>query len=784
MSVSKFFRRGRWDDERRREIDAYLAMETDENLARGMSPADARAAAHRKLGNVTLVREEIYQMNTLAFFDTAWRDLRHGARLLRRNPGFAIVAILSLALGIGANSAIFQLLDAVQFRMLPVNAPNQLVDIRPTSFERWGNMTGRPATMTYAIWEQIRDRQEAFSGVLAWGTHRFDLSTAGESRLVDGLWVSGDFFNVLGVRPLLGRALSARDDVRGCGSPGVVISHAFWQRESGADPSVIGRTLQLDSHPFEIVGVTPAGFLGVEVGRSFDVALPICSEPLVEPARSAVDKRHYWWLGVMGRLKPGWTLEKAAAHLAAISPGIFAATVAPAFPSQIAKQFTQSKLGAYPAGTGVSYLRRQYQRPLWILFAVATLVLVIACANLANLMLARATAREREIAVRLAMGASRARLVRQLLLESLLLASMGAALGAELAHALSRLLVALISTDGAPLSFNLASDGRVLAFTCALAAAACLLFGLAPAVRATRQSAGAAMKAGARGTTDSRERFGVRRVLVVVQVALSLVLIVGALLFVRTVRNLTAVDPGFRSENVLVADFDVRSARVPPPRQLAFERELRDRLAAVPGVEAAVDAAIEPVSGSVWNDRVIIDGVLQETMTNENRVSPGFFRALGMTFVSGRDFDEHDTAGSTPVAVVNEAFAEKILKAKNPIGRTFKQQVSPGDPNPVFEVVGVVRNSQYADLREIPGPIVYFPESQEADPDPVLSSVSVLVRGRVPLVQLTTALTAAAREVSPSILVRYRMLDQDIRRSFLRERMMAILSGFFGGWRR
>jgi len=782
MSLTRFFRRSFWDDERRRELEAHLAIETDERVARGMSYEDARLAAHRKLGNVTLVREEIYDMNTAAIFDSAWRDLRYGFRLLRRNSGFAVVAIASLALGIGANTAIFQLLDAVEFRLLPVSAPKQLVEIRPTLETRHGNMTGRAgrATLTYALWEQIRSRQEAFSSLTAWGVGKFDLATSGESRLVDGLWVSGDFFNTLGVPPALGRVFTPSDDVRGCGAGGVVISDAFWRREFGGDPSIVGRTVQLDMHAFQVIGVTPPGFFGIEVGRSFDVALPVCAEPTLEPAEDAIDKPHYWWLDVIARLKPGWSVERASAHLNAISPGVFAASVAPTFPPDVAKKFLAGRLAAYPAGTGVSYLRGEYERPLWMLLGVAALVLFIACANLANLMLARATAREREIAVRLAIGASRSQLVRQLLAESLLLAALGAAAGALLAGFFSQVVVSLISTPRSPLVFNLQSSWQVLAFTCALAACACALFGLMPALRATRQSASAAMRAGGRGTTDSRERFGLRRLLVVAQVALSLVLIVAALLFIQTVRNLATVDPGFRTANVLVADFDVRSARIPSPDQAAFERRLRERLAAIPGVAAAVDVAIVPVSGSQWNDQVILDGVIQQTLPNENRVSPGFFKALEIPFVAGRDFNDSDVAGAPTVAIVNEAFAEKILGTRDAIGRTFRLRVSPGEPDPTYQIVGMVRNTKYRDVRDKLGPLAYFAEAQEPNPDPTLAAVQVLVRGRVPVEQLTTSITAAAREINPGALVTYRTLDDDIRRSFQRERMMAILSGFFG----
>ena len=574
MSFKRFFTRGRWDDERARELEAHLAIETDDNIARGMSPDAARAAARRKLGNATLVREEIYQMNTVKLIDSAWRDLKYGARLLRLNPAFAIVAILSLALGVGANTAIFQLLDAVRIRTLPVKDAGALVEVRiadPVG-GRTGQFTGRRPSLTNPLWEQIRDRQQVFSEAFAWSAPTFDLTTGGEARYAQGLWVSGDFFKGLGVPALIGRTLTAADDRRGCASPPAVLSYAFWQREYAGSASVVGATITLDGHSFDIVGVTPASFFGVEVGRSFDVAVPLCAEPVSRGARTAMDKKDVWFLGAMGRLKSGIMLEQARAQLAAISPPIFQTTL-PDYRAEDATHYLQFKIGAYPGGTGISQLRRQYESPLWLLLATTGLVLLIACANLANLMLARATAREREIAVRLAIGASRGRIVRQLLAESLLIAAIGAGCGALLAQWLSRFLVEFLTTDNNRIFVELALDWRIFAFTAALGVVTCAIFGLVPAIRATGAAPGVAMKAGTRGSTDSRERFGMRRALVVAQVALSLVLVVGALLFVRSLRNLMTLDAGFRQDGILVVNLDMRRAGVPEERRTALFAE-------------------------------------------------------------------------------------------------------------------------------------------------------------------------------------------------------------------
>src|SRR5579872_7011748 len=568
MSWIRFFRRSRWDDERRREIEAHLAIEIDENVARGMSPADARAAAQRKLGNATLVREEIYHMNTLRIVDAAWRDLKYAARVLRLNPGFTFVAVLSLALGIGANTAIFQLLDALRMRALPVPHAEQLAEIKIDNGngDRSGSMNGNHAVLTNSLWERIRDRQEAFSGAFAWGSTTFELSSGGESRKADGLWAGGDLFGTLGVRAVIGRTLTAADDRRGCAAPPAVISYGFWQREFGGDPSALGRSLTLDGHPYEIVGVTPAAFFGVEVGRTFDVAVPLCAEPFTMGAGSWLDRKDAWFLGAIGRLKPGWSLEKATAQLRAISAPLFKETL-PNYRPEDEKIYLAYTLAAFPAGTGVSSLRHEYEPSLWLLLATTGLVLLIACANLANLMLARATAHEREIAVRLALGASRARLLRQILAESLLLAAAGAALGLLLARWLGRFLVSLINTQRSPLFIELVLDWRVLGFTCAVAILTCLLFGLIPALRASRTEPGAVMKSGGRGLTGRHERFGLRRVLVAGQVALSLVLLVSALLFVRSFRNLQTIDTGMNTDGVLITYVDLSRVTIPKDRK-------------------------------------------------------------------------------------------------------------------------------------------------------------------------------------------------------------------------
>jgi putative ABC transport system permease protein len=604
----------------------------------------------------------------------------------------------------------------------------------------------------------------------------FELSAGGESRDAQGLWVSGDFFNTLGVPPLIGRLLSPADDRRGCAAPAAVISYGFWQREYGASPSAVGRALTLDGHAYEIVGVMPPSFFGVEVGRANDVVVPLCAEPYTRGVRSALDRKDAWFLGAMARLKPGWSIERATAHLTAISAAMFQETL-PSYRAEDEKAYLDFKLGAFPAGTGVSSLRETYESPLWLLLATTALVLLIACANLANLMLARATARDREIAVRLALGASRIRIAGQLLAESVLIATAGAAMGAFLAQSMASALVASLTTENERVFIDIAGDSRVFLFTALLAAIACVIFGLVPAIRATATSPGAAMKSGGRGSTDTRERFGLRRTLVVAQVALSLVLVVGALLFVRSFRNQMTLDAGFTQQNLLIAVMDFRRAGVSEDGLKSAQAELLDRLRHVPGVEDAARVRNVPIGGSFSNRNVVIDGVARKEEVNYNSVSDRYFSTMGRTLLAGRDFDRRDTATASRVAIVTESFARVFFNGQNPIGRTFQIAERPGQPLPAYEIVGFARDSKYLDLRDAFEPLMYVPVAQD---DLAATTARFVVRTTAPLSSVTLALTALAREVHPTSVVSFRTMQSQVRDSLLRERLMATLSGFFG----
>jgi predicted permease len=712
--------------------------------------------------------------------DTIWSDFRHALRLLRLNPGFACVALLSLALGIGANTAIFQLVDAVLLRMLPVQNPQELVEVRVDSKHgRSGSFINDHPQLTTAQWVGIRARQQVFSGLFAWAPDRFNLSPSGEVRNSTGLWVSGNFFSVLGVRPALGRLIADADDQRGCGVPGAVISYPFWQHEYHGDPSVVGRTLSLNRKPVQIIGVSAAGFHGLVVGSSFDVALPICGATAIDGESSPLNRDFVWWLTAMGRLKPGVSQTQALAELNSFAPALFHDTLPVSFKGDRAKQYLDFKLKLLPAGSGVSNLRQDYSSPLWLLLGIAGLVLLIACANLANLMLARASAREREIAVRLAVGASRTRIIRQLLAESVLLAVLGAGLGFAVAQWLSRFLVSFLTTEGNLLFIDLKPDWRLLAFTASVAMLTCILFGLAPALRATRVSPQAAMKAGRRGVTTAHERFGMRRALVVTQVAMSLVLLFGAILFTRTLRNLMTVQAGFQETGVLVADLDYSDLNVPQASRVEYKRQLLERVRALPGVNSAAEAAIVPVGGSGINDDVWMSGSEKGKSKSSwfNYISGDFFKTLGTPLLAGRDFNGEDTPSSTRVAIVNQEFARQFTGGQNPIGRSFRREATSLEPELEFQIVGLVTTTKYAGLRDDPQVIIYLPVGQQPQQG---ADIQLVIHSDNSFSDLTSRIRSLAADTSPRVAITFQNFHTMIRDSLLQERLMATLSGFFG----
>jgi putative ABC transport system permease protein len=708
-----------------------------------------------------------------------WKDLRYAIRLLRLSPGFTLVAVLTLALGIGANTAIFQLLNSIRLRTIPAKNPRELGTVRIADRHGGsGQFSSQYSQLTFAMWEQIRKRQEGFSEIAVWSDQRFNLATGGEVRYARGIRVSGEFFHVIGVQPILGRLVGPADDQPGCGTTAANISYAFWKRNFGGDRSVVGKRLTLDGNSFEVVGITPPGFNGVSVGDTFDVAVPICVEPILSPRNNRLTIRHAWWLASIGRLKPGWTIARASAQINAVTPAILQETIPPFYDEEGVKKFLEYKLGVFPASTGFSQLRADSETSLWLLLGISGLVLLIACANLANLMLARAGERERQITIRLALGATRARMIRELLSESLLLSIAGAICGLFLAFALSRMLVAFISTPDNQIFLDLGMDWRVMVFTTGLAVLTTVFFGLVPAVRATRAEPTTLLQSGSRGTSGGRERFSLRRILVVSQVALSIVLLVGALLFARSLRNLTTLNAGFQQNGILITNVDFRRLQMPEERLAEYKREIAKRIQAIPGVESAAQAMLVPFGGSTWNDNVINEGIDSDAgVAWTNYLGAGYFQTVGTPLLAGRDFDARDTGTSLKVAIVNQAFVRKILKGAEPLGKRFRIHEAPGKPRPLYEIVGVVGDNKFQDMHEEFLPFAYYPTTQQEKPSP---DDQILIRSSLPLTSLMASVKQTMGEMNPGIDLEFKVFKRQIHNSLLQDELMATLSGFFG----
>jgi predicted permease len=706
------------------------------------------------------------------------QDFRFALRTLRKSWGFAATAILTLALGIGANTAIFQLLDAVRLRSLPVADPARLAAVRFKNGTRgFGVTTGdSDTTLSYPMWQQIRLHQQSFSGVFAWA--QSNVMTFGEGaqeRRARGLWVSGEIFSVLGVPPLRGRMFTDQDDQPDCGLPGVVISYPLWQSEFGGQDSAIGSRLMIEGHPTQILGVTPRNFFGLEVGKTFDFAAPFCALPTYFPTSETLPRSDFFWLRVVGRLKLHGTLAQASAQLSAMTPGFIEATLPSGYNSASLDLYKNFRLTAYPGGNGISWLRQTYDTSLLLLLGTTGLVLLIACANLANLMLARASTRQREMAVRLAMGATRWRLIRQLLSEGFLLAGAGAVAGIALAEIFSRILLRSLSTQKVPIQLDVGLNWRMLLFTGAVALLTCAFFALVPAFRATRTEPGIVLKGGSRGTTAGPERFSFQRLLVVSQLAVSVVLLVGALLFVRSFRNLATLDPGFREKGIVVTFADFRRLLLPSDRYVSYIHELLAAVRTIPQVESAATSTHLPLSGNSWNLGVRVNRA--EGSSKFAWVSPQYFETMQIPLLAGRAFDVRDSRTSPHVAVVNEAFARRFLPGVSPIGKTLRTNAENNYPETELEIVGIAKDTKYDDLREPTPPVAFAPVDQFPDVGP---GVALFTRFSSPPSAAIAAVKEKLNAINPAIKLEFHVLQTETEDGLNRERMMAMLSGFFG----
>ena len=703
-------------------------------------------------------------------------DFRDAWRALRATPLVTFVAIFSLALGIGANAAMFSLVDALVLRGLPVRHADRLAmlfdDVSKASF--WSQ----------PIWESVKRRPAIGDGAFVFSGFRFNLADGGEVDPADGLFASGRMFEVMGVDAAVGRTFNEADDVTGGGPDGpvAVLSYGFWQRRFGGTPDIIGRRITVDRAQFTVVGVTGPRFFGPEVGRSFDVAVPLNTEPWIRKGRTNFGS-HGSWLQMVFRLAPGQTPEQATSAWRQVQPQIRDETMPTGRrPDELAR-YLANHLTIRPGST-VQGIRDQYQKPLFALMGIVGLTLLIACGNIANLLLARATARRHEFSVRSALGASAGRLARQLLAESVLLSAVGAALGVVVAVLGSRFLVAQLSMTTNRI-FNrvfidVGIDWRMLAFTAAVGTATALLFGVAPALRSARVAPIDAMKEQGRGTSSARGGFAGS--LVMVQVAMSLVLLIGAGLFVRTFAALSNRDLGLDRGGILVVDMHADRAGTDSAARVAMYDRLVQSVRAMPEVSSVALSSITPVSGTNSTRRMLRVGrpplAEADRRVWVNVISPGWFATMGTRIVAGRDFDDRDRAGAARAVIVNETYVRKHFGSENPLGQLIVEEpASFADPQPL-EIVGVIEDAVYRSVREPVPPTMYWPIAQQARP-PVIMSLMVRV-GTGALGTTSRGAIAAIAAVNSNITTSVRPFSEIVDAALSRERLVAKLSGFFG----
>jgi putative ABC transport system permease protein len=691
---------------------------------------------------------------------------RDAARMFRRDRAATVAIVLSLALGIGANIAIFSILNSLVFRSLPVPEADRLVQLLalPTR-----------SAWSYPQWEQIRARPGLYESATAWTGTQFNLAQRGESNFAAGLWVSGDFFKVFQVRPSLGRLLGAADDVRGSPEAQVaVVSHGFWQRHFGGSDDAIGARLSLGRLAVTVVGVTPPGFFGPEVGRSFDLILPLSLEAQFRGRGSMLDQRSSWWLSIVARLPAGGTRGSLEAALRSLQPRIREATLPPGLRPEALAAYLVPPITVVPAATGSSYARTRYREPLAIVMAIVALVLFIACANIANLLLARTEMRRHEFAVRLALGASRARLLRQLLFESLILSGMGAIAGIAVAQWGGQFLLQQLAVPGDTMFLPLPIDWRVMAFMVATALATALLFGLAPALRGALVSPSQTLQLRSRTPSSGGRRLA--GMLVVAQLAVSLILVVAAGLLVRSFASLSSERLGFDPDAVLTVMLSARPSEVTKDPAPVRIRRVLEEVRAAPGVEAAALSQFIPTGGNQWDN--IFENPpglsLPESARDVfmNSVSPGWFRTLGTRLLAGRDFDWADAAHSDTLAVVNQTLARTFFPGQDPIGQTLREIGAPGQDMPAIAVIGVVEDAVYLSAREGTPPTLYrFSGSPN----------TLMVRGADGSSAAFKATVAQAIDrADRDFLVTFNPLAAQVRVTLARERILAMLSGFFG----
>jgi predicted permease len=709
------------------------------------------------------------------------QDIRYGVRTLTKSPVFCLVAVASLALGIGANTAIFTLIDQLLLKLLPVKSPEQIVLLSHKG-SSYGNNTGANS-LSYPMYTDLRDNNEVFSGIFCRYAESLSLSSEGRTERVAGELVSGNFFPVLGVGAALGRVFNASDDLRQGGHPIAVLSYEYWQSHYGGDAGVLGRKVLVDGYPLTIVGVSQKGFFGIDPSVSPQIRIPMTMKKQMTPGDwYSLSDRRSRFAQVFGRLRPGVSLAQAKAGLQPLYRSILEKEVRQeAFAKasdETRRNFVKGTLDVLPASKGRSHLREQFANPLLVLMAVVGFVLLIACANVANLLIARAAARRKEMAMRIALGASRMRLIRQLLVESLMLSMAGGGIGLLLAIAMNRALLRFLPSGTTPLALSASPDWGVFGFTVGISLLTGVLFGFAPALQASRADIVTTLKDQAGGVVGGGSRL--RKALVAAQVTLSLLLLIGAGLFVKTLRNLRETDPGFRIERLLTFKIDAPSNGYKQERARQFYADLTARLSGMPGVTSASMTVVPLLDGDEWDSSVTVEGYTRQSgedvQPHMNYPEPGLFATLGVPILLGRDFRESDNTGAPKVAIVNEMFAQKYFKGASPLGRHLGMGNNPGTKTDI-EIVGVVRNLKYEGVRDEITPQLFRPFRQVD----FASDMTAYIRTDRTADQMFGEVRQTVHSMDPNLpLFDLRTLDEQVDRSLSTERLVASLSAVFG----
>ncbi|HLN02626.1 MAG TPA: ABC transporter permease [Bryobacteraceae bacterium] len=776
-------RKNRLEDQLDEEQQFHLEMRRQEFIATGIEPGEARWRARRLFGNQLLLKERTRDMDTIRWIETLWQDLRYAGRMLRKTPVFGAVVVVTLALGIGANTAIFTLINAVMLQNLPVKNPGELVLFFDGIDDGVYDGDGFPGDIfSYPAWEYFRDRNESFQELCAFRQssdllvmHVAGSPDSGPKEQADGHLVSGNYFAVLGVQAVIGRMLTAKDDA--LAAPHVaVISYDFWRRRFNLDNSVIGKSVDLNGTVFHIVGVAPREFFGERVSSPPEFWLPLSRQPQVLRRASWLANRNVHWLNLMGRLKAGVTPERAQATVNTQLQQFYAAEAGTHITPERLRQLHEAYVQLKPGGRGISWMRVMYSEPLHLLMAVVALVLLIACANVATLLLARASARSREMFARLALGASRSRLMRQLLTESLLFAILGGAAGIALAWWGVKVLSSMVRVTSV---VNVQPDVVVLSVTLGLSVVTGIGFGLVPALRSSRMAG--MVRSFGRSSDFGMSKFNPAHALVILQVALASVLLVGAGMLTHSLLNLQRQDLGFHRDNLLLVRTDARLAGYQPAGLVPLYQQMQDRLNALPGVLAATIAQYSPISGTSNSSNCSIEGYAPPPDKNMDvytvEVGPRFFETLGTPLVLGRPIELRDTPAAPTVAVVNESFIQKFLPKQNPIGRHFNLG-APFHP-PGAEIIGVAADSKYYALSETPKPMAFFSAWQSGGREAYVGEL--LIRTS----QDASGAAAEVRQAMHQIDSRLPILDvstlrRHIDNSLDQERMITNLCSFFG----